>query len=401
VVARAAGGRRALTGRALLAVAALAAGCASPFAAGRMRAAREAVAAERSLPAPSSFGTDAPGVLHYHTRLSHDSPGPLEEVVAAARATGLRWVALTEHSTPAVGTDLPRGEVDGVLLIPGEEISRAGGSILGLGTSGHVEARGRPVRALVEEVRARGGVAYLGHLASFDEEPARAPDGIAVYDLSGDVRAAGIFRLPVLARAFGSGEPGRAEDAFLLYVLRRPEATLAAWDRYLAAGPCAGAAETNSHAKFRFLGKTLDPYAALFPLVRNHALVEGPGEEETLAAIRRGRLLLGFDAAADATGARFEAFDGLRPAAAMGDALPWRRSLSLAVHLPVPARVRVLRDGRPFAGGRGRALFFPVPGPGVYRAEADLDLAGRTLPWVIANPIRVLPAGSPGEGDAR
>ena len=124
-------------------------------------------------------------------------------------------------------------------------------------------------------------------------------------------------------------------------------------------------------------------------LVRNHALVEGLDEASVLGALRRGRVAVGFDAAADLSGARFEAWRGDRPAAAMGDAVALGGGLSLVVHLPLPAEVRVLRDGKPWRSGRGRVLAFPADGPGVYRAEADLALAGAARPWGIFNPIRV------------
>src|SRR5262245_448516 len=43
---------------------------------------------------------DLRGVVHVHTRDSHDSPGDVGELVEAARAAGVSWVALTEHARP-------------------------------------------------------------------------------------------------------------------------------------------------------------------------------------------------------------------------------------------------------------------------------------------------------------
>jgi len=393
-----------LTGRApgaartaaLAVLAAGAAACAAPIARAHLRSGLEAVRAERSLPAPSTFGIDAPGVVHCHTRLSHDSPGPLGELVDAARDLGVRWICLTEHSTPAIATDLPRGEVGGVLLVPGEEVSRGGASVLALGVRAPVTEKGRPPSAVAAAARAQGGVALLGHVTHFHRLPDDPADGMAVYDLSDDFRATPWARMPATLWSLASGDPEISAEAYLLFVQRRPGERLAIWDRYLAHGPCAGVAECNAHAKFRYLGKTFDPYRSLLGLVRNHALVASVGEVEVLDAVRRGRLLLGFDAAADASGARFEAMDADRPAAAMGETVPFRPSLSLCVHLPLPARVRVLRDGRPWAEGEGRYLAFPAAGPGVYRAEASLVVGGDEVPWVIANPVRLLPAAGAG-----
>ena len=55
----------------------------------------------------------------------------------------------------------------------------------------------------------------------------------------------------------------------------------------------------------------------------------------------------------------------------------------------------MLRDGKPWRSGSGRVLAFPVEGPGVYRAEADLAVGGAVRPWGIFNPIRVTPPAPP------
>jgi hypothetical protein len=385
-------GSRGAAAALLAAAIAAAPGCTAAGARAALRAEIDAVAAARSRPAPSPFGLDAPGVVHCHTRVSHDSPAPLDEAIEAARRTGVRWICMTDHTTPLVGTEQPRGPIDGVLVVPGEEVSAWGGSVLALGARRTVAKRGQRFEEFGEEIRAQGAVPLLGHVTHFRGRPRAALDGMAVYDLSDDYRKMALRDAWAVLRCTASGDPAASAEAYLLLVQRRPRAHLDLWDGFLAAGPCAGVAETNAHAKFRYLGTTWDPFVGLFPLVRNHALVERLDEASVLDAVRRGRVAIGFDAAADATGARFEAWRGGAPAAAMGDAVPWDPALSLLVHLPVPAEVRVLRDGLPWREGRGRVLSFPPGGPGVYRAEADLRLGGARRPWVIFNPVRVTAA---------
>jgi hypothetical protein len=45
---------------------------------------------------------DLRGIVHVHTRDSHDSPGNVGQVVEAARSAGVSWVALTEHTRPGL-----------------------------------------------------------------------------------------------------------------------------------------------------------------------------------------------------------------------------------------------------------------------------------------------------------
>jgi hypothetical protein len=385
-------GRRGRAPVAALCAAALLAGCAAPFARARLRGELRDLDAARSLPAPSPFGDDAPGAVHAHTRLSHDSPGPLEELVAGAKAAGLRWVCLTEHTNPDAGRAQVRGRVDGVLLVPGQEISRWGGAVLALGASRTVEPERRDggekgYRELDAEIRALGGVPMWGHVTHFDRPPSWAP-GAAIVDVSDEFRRMALLRLPAVSRILSSGDAGEAAAAYVLFVQRRPVEHLALWDRWLADAPCPGVVETNAHAKFRYLGRTFDPYDAVFRLARNHLLVRGPDEADVLDALAAGRNVVGFDALADATGARFEAWRGGVATAAPGGEADLLPGTTLALHLPLPARVRILRDGRAWFAGEGRVLYVPVTEPGVYRAEADLEAGGAARPWILANAIR-------------
>lgn len=377
---------------AVLLLAPAAAGCAGPWARAALRRDLAAVRAGRSEPANSPFGLDEPGIVHCHTHLSHDSPSPLEEIVDAARKTGVRWVCLTDHTNPAITAGQPRGLVGGVLIVPGEEISVGGGSVLALGASRSIVKRDQWFGAYAEEVRALGGVPVYGHVTGLARPTRMFVDGIAVYDLSADYRAMSTFRAIDTLDCLASADPERSAEAFVAFVLERPVEALALWDGWLAEGPCAGLAESDAHGKFRYFGTFWDPYVSLFGLARNHALVPALDEASLLEALRRGRVAVGFDAAADIAGARFEAWRGEAPAAAMGDAVPFDPALSLVIHLPIPGSVRVLRDGKPWRSGRGRVLAFPVEGPGVYRAEADLEIGGTDRPWVLFNPVRVTEA---------
>jgi len=79
----------------------------------------------------------------------------------------------------------------------------------------------------------------------------------------------------------------------------------------------------------------------------------------------------------------------------MGEEAVWRGPVRLTVQAPRPARLRILRNGRPVAEAAGTtALAHLAEGPGTYRAEAYLD----GLPWVLTNPIYLWSGAESGEG---
>jgi hypothetical protein len=62
-----------------------------------------------------------------------------------------------------------------------------------------------------------------------------------------------------------------------------------------------------------------------------------------------------------------------------------RRTLSARV--PLPARLRLLRDGVELASAAGTALEHEVDEPGVYRVEAYRHAKGRERTWIVSNPV--------------
>ncbi len=66
--------------------------------------------------------------LHVHTSSSPDGRSSLKELVSAAKAAGLHAMAITDHNLCSEITESP----EGLLLIPGCEISTKAGHITGL-----------------------------------------------------------------------------------------------------------------------------------------------------------------------------------------------------------------------------------------------------------------------------
>ncbi len=116
--------------------------------------------------------------LHTHTDRSNDGRQSLSALVAAAKAKGLQAVAVTDHF---LFSPLPE-EMDGVLLIPGCELSTAAGHMTGL----FLERKPctdplRPVPDAVQEIRDCGGIAIMAH----PFQKAGFPEADFTFDIDG------------------------------------------------------------------------------------------------------------------------------------------------------------------------------------------------------------------------
>jgi hypothetical protein len=102
------------------------------------------------------------------------------------------------------------------------------------------------------------------------------------------------------------------------------------------------------------------------------------------AALREGCCYIAVDSVAPAKGFRFEADD-----LAMGAEGRAGTRRTLRARVPLPAKLRLLRDGVEIAGAEGEALEHEVEEPGVYRVEAYRRAKGRERTWILSNPIYI------------
>jgi predicted metal-dependent phosphoesterase TrpH len=106
--------------------------------------------------------------LHCHTKHS-TTLAPLdcmmepEDIIKQAKRAGLAGVAITDHDTIA-GWKAAKAEAkkQGIIFIPGIEVSSRRGHILGLGVNKRIMA-GQSVEATVEAIHDAGGVAVAAH----------------------------------------------------------------------------------------------------------------------------------------------------------------------------------------------------------------------------------------------
>lgn len=306
-----------------------------------------------------------PGVIHVHSRLSHDSTGSFTEIAAAARQAGARFVILTDHQGPGVPDDQPSGMFDGVLFIPGVEDAH----LLSLGV--HRPLHAATLAARVREIHAQGGLAFVAHPESFDRWDLPGLDGTEIYNLHADAQDDPKWLLVPrwLLRAWR--DPLKAMLAFL----DEPTAVHSRWDARAARERFPGLAGNDAHANVRVLGWTLDPYARQFRFVRTVVKAPRLDAPSILAALKAGRSRVEFTVLGDPGPVGF-----------------FLRSGSFMIRAPVPSTLQLIRDGlilwtRPTPPD-GR-LCVPPSGPGSYRLEIRTTYGRREYPWVLTNHIRI------------
>lgn len=183
--------------------------------------------------------------LHVHTSASPDGRSPLPALAAAAKARGLHALAITDHN---LCTPVPP-ELDGVLLIPGCEVSTQGGHVTALFLERPLDLSGplpTPEEA-VEAIHRAGGLAVLAHpcqrpgarpaelTAAFDGvEAANARAAFKTPDAN--EKAAALARQWNLPRVGGSDAHDAAEVGNAYTVLTADGLTLPALRQAVAGG---------------------------------------------------------------------------------------------------------------------------------------------------------------------
>jgi hypothetical protein len=386
----------------------------------------------RTLPSPGRF-QDIRAVLHAHSRLSHDSRGTSEEIIAAAKKAGVKVIFMTDHYTPdrRFLREALRGTRDGILFIPGAELSQ------GLLTF-RMEKAEWPEDAgdagVLKALNAAGGMGFVAH-PELRKEWDLPFAGMEIYNTHADAEDNVKEGLPALRGTGGLVAWLPLVEAAQRYprelfasIFDPPAANLAVWDRLNRTRRVVGIAGNDSHQNVGVtvfgaeggrlevidaLGKVLarpragelpsllfpggvvpgqpliqlrlDPYDVSFGYVSTHLMAPAITEAACFEALTHGRCYVAFDWIADPTGFRFTGRAGRRRLE-MGDQVE-AREVRLVAAAPLPAEIRLLRDGREIARESGTRLETTVREPGVYRAEVWLTVAGEGRAWIYSNPI--------------
>lgn len=321
-------------------------------------------------PAAVGGGSSVPGVFHVHAEQSHDGFGTLEEAAAAAKKIGARFLILTEHNR--VQPDHPV-VMDGVLVVPGVEISSKHGHVIAMGVPS-LPSKGVDV---LESIASLGGEAILAHPVNLRRpwsDP--SPDGFAGFEaLSLDsafrtAKATAPTRL-VLALAALAGDR-RKVGAILM---ERPDEAMDRYDEISRRRPLAMMCGVDAHG--------MPPYLSSFGSLRLHLLMDPAtfgmdpvaDSGRILEAIRGARTFCSIPAYGDAGSFSFEADVGQVVARIDRE----------------DATLVVFRDGVEVARGPGPEMRRPG-GPGVWRVEVRLEPGFPYVAdalWIASSAIRV------------
>ena len=398
----------------------------------RQQAAWQALRAQRQ-PVPGLPElNDYRGILHSHSKYSHDSEVPFEEILRVLRATGIDFICLSDH--PIQGrADFNlqwRGLHEGKLFVPGFEMKDG---IMPFGVASDVVLSNQTDSAtLARQITENGGLMFYAH----PEEPRDwdCPElvGMEIYNIHTDFKRSS-RRLRALLPDLIVNQRRYPEQVFRS-VFTPPAEFLHHWDELNRTRHITGIAGNDCHqnvgvrgiytsdntiriedtspkvlknlklnwftrplARFCFGPLTpnrelfhiqLDPYERSARFVNTHVLARSLSEPTILDGLRAGRVFVGFDMIASSTGFQWIATDGTNRVV-MGESTTFSPATRLGAKSPLPCRFTIIKNGAAVHQEEGRALEWTPSGPGKYRVQAELKVLDDWVPWVYANPIEL------------
>jgi len=348
------------------------------------------------------------GNFHLHTNHS-DGAGSHQDVARAAAQAGLDVIIYTDHNVRVEGkegwyTHPETGKQ--TLLLMGEEVhdprrSREANHYLCLGVEQELREHAPHPQALIDAVNQHGGVGFIAHPVERAAPLFNEPELPWVdWEVTG---YAGIELWNYMSefKSFLSSKPAAILTALFpgLRITSPPRETLDLWDGLMRNGQKVIAiGGADAHANVYSLGpltRAIFPYEYLFRAVNTHLLLDAPlsrdltvAKAQVLNALRAGHAFVSYDLTGDSRGFRFTA-TGRQGSVSMGDEISEDESVTLHVTSPLPARLRLLKDGREVAQARGQELMFETDEPGVFRVEAYRRYRLKPRGWIFSNPIYV------------
>ncbi len=321
---------------------------------------------------------DYRAVIYIHAEDAPHTLGTREQALAGAKQAGVDIVLWTDHnpipSRDRKGAD-PKPDTwsglrDGILFIPGSEDDHA-----------------------LRFPSASSDLKFWSHLEEIPDPRPDGFDGTEIYNRHADaevhkevygyVRAA--MAKPRDWRKLAENQRQYPDEVFAAGTDSLPE-YLAKWDAVTAQRPFTGIGANDAHRNQVFQGVVFDPYEVAFRNLSTHILARDLTEPGVRQSLREGHAYVAHDWLCDPAGFLMVAENNLG-VFDMGDRVPMSGKTNLEAHLPVPATIRILRDGKVVSESSGvKAVFVPRE-PGAYRLEARLTVDGEDRPWIYTNPF--------------
>ncbi len=392
-------------------------------------------------PPPLPGLNDYRAVFHAHAGDSDHTGGTPEELLRDAKRIGVDVVFLSDHYRPPRDfMDGWRGLRDGVLFVPGSE---AHGFLIHPEES-VVEHMGADARTLLGQVNRGAGMAFLSHVEERVDHPMDGLTGMEIYNRHADALDDGDSMRALVAWIVDPDQSKALARAVELYPeevfgaqFDYPALYLAKWDQETARRRIVGVNANDCHHNQVFvvikvddnsvrvgtivddvdemrvltaadaprvpelvrghepgtvIGRyDLDPYWVSMRNSTTHILATALDEPSIRAALAAGHVYVAHDWLADPTGFSFHVAERDGPAAIMGDewTLEAGRPAELRALFPLPAYIRLIRNGEEVAATEARSLTHILDQPGVYRVEGWLVVDGEWRTWIYSNPVYV------------
>jgi hypothetical protein len=341
------------------------------------------------------------GSIHLHTT-SSDGAASHEEVSRIASEAGLDFLIVADHNVLVSDKD---GWYGDVLLLVGEEIHDTerepeANHYLAFDIEQDVFPYANSPQAVINAVNAQGGFGFIAH--PFEHSPPFTGEPELPWV---DWQVTGYTGLEIwnYMSEFKSYLHSLLRTLFLIFFPRVavsgpfPE-TLGKWDELLKERKTAAIAGTDVHGNTYSLGplrRAILPYEHCFQAARTHIVTPLPfkGELEhdkelVYQALKEGRCFTAYDGIGDAHGFRFSAQNS-EEIVGMGQEIYLGDGVEFDISSPLPADLRLLKDGQVIARFEGRRLSHATKESGVYRVEAYRRHLFKSRGWVFTNPIYV------------
>ncbi len=343
--------------------------------------------------------------LHMHTVYS-DGNGTHKDIAQAALKTGLEAVIVTDHNVLVQGVEgYYRAGRDRVLLLVGQEIHDQDrvpqkNHLLAFNTNRDVSTLADDPQTLINGVNDAGGICFPAHpndvaspifnetSISWEAWDVHGYTGIELWNAFSEFKTVLHTKLHGLFYAF-----------FPQFIAHHPmPETLQRWEELLASGARVVAiGGSDAHALGMHMGplhRVIFPYEFHFRAVNTHVFIPEPLTGDVLTdkkmiyeALAAGRCFVGYDLPASTRGFTFKA-KGIEQSVIMGEEIPAKRGVTLQAHLPKPAEIRLIKDGKTIGIWKGaQACAYSATEPGVYRVEVWKNYLGRKRGWIFSNPI--------------